>query len=153
MAKVVRWLGAFGKGKTLHEAVAFELRHEREVAAEPLFRGATHLHAGIGLVIDPGKSRFVAGWCTDAWTEVQADGTLRAAYAPRERQGRKYRCWDRFSAAFHAAHRCWHGEVVFDFPCYVAVAVRVGVSSGTIATATALAHDLRLPLEVIPMAE
>lgn len=91
--KFVRWLGAFGSGSDLNEAADWEQSQiERQVAAEPLWRGRSFLgHAKIGLVVDHQASRFHAGWLVDAWTEKQDDGTLRPRYAPRSRQGKNSR--------------------------------------------------------------
>src|SRR5574343_466494 len=125
--KFVRWLGAFGSGSSLSEAVDWELSQtDRQVAVEPLYRGRSLLGgAKIGLAIDHDVSRFHAGWLTDAWTEQREDGTLRPKYRPRDRQGRKFRDMDRFLAAWSAAKDpSNHGEVIFDSPIYRAVVVK-----------------------------
>lgn len=152
MAKLVRWLGAFRhSADSLIQAVEFELSHRREVACEPLRCGRTALKAGIGLVVDPRASRFVHGWLTDAWTEIQDDGvTLRPASHPRDRAGRPYRDWDRFAAAVaNKPRNASHAEAVIDYPQFTAVAVRAGVSRATVAMAQVLADRLDLPLETV----
>lgn len=150
--KFVRWLGAFGSGSSLSEAAAWELSQTaRQVAVEPLHRGRSLLgHAKIGLVIDHEASRFHAGWLKDAWTVPQDDGTLRAKYRPRDRQGRKFRNMDRFLAAWSAVKDpSMHGEVVFDAPTYRAVVVKSTATERGIRRARRLASRLNLPLEVL----
>lgn len=152
--KFVRWLGAFGSGSDLNEAADWEQSQiERQVAAEPLWRGRSFLgHAKIGLVVDHQASRFHAGWLVDAWTEKQDDGTLRPRYAPRSRQGKKFKEINRFLAAWSADRKgaCRHGEVVFDSPIYCAVVVKSTATERGVSRAARLAARLNLPLKVLP---
>jgi len=150
--KFVRWLGAFGSGSSLTDAADWELSQtDRQVAAEPLHRGRSLLdHAKIGLVIDHEASRFHSGWLTDAWTVTLDDGTLKAKFRPRDRQGRKFRDMDRFLAAWSAVKNpSRHGEVVFDSPAYRAVVVKSTATERGMRRAQRLAVRLNLPLEVL----
>lgn len=150
--KFVRWLGAFGSGSSLSEAAGWELSQtDRQVAVEPLHRGRSLLdHAKIGLVVDHDASRFHCGWLCDAWTAVRDDGTLRAQYRPRDRQGRKFRDMDRFLAAWSAVKSpSHHAEVVFDAPVYRAVVVKSTATERGVRRAKRLAARLNLPLEVL----
>lgn len=150
--KFIRWLGAFGSGSSLSEAVDWELSQtDRQVAVEPLHRGHSLIGgAKIGLVIDHDVSRFHAGWLTDAWTDRREDGTLRPRYRPRDRQGRKFRDMDRFLAAWSAVKSpSSHGEAIFDSPIYRAVVVKSTATERGVRRAKRLASRLNLPLEVL----
>lgn len=151
--KFVRWLGAFGQGTSLTDAAEWEQSQTaRQVAAEPLHKGRSLIsHTRIGLVVDHEASRFHAGWLTDAWTSVQADGTLRAKYLPRTRQGKKFRDMDRLLAAWSAVKNpIRHAEAVFDSVTYSAVAVKATATDHGKNRAARLAARLNLPLRVLP---
>jgi hypothetical protein len=149
--KFVRWLGAFRKTTDLSEAAVWELSQTaRQIAAEPLHRGQSLVHAQIGLEIAHAASRFHCGWLEDAWTEVQADGTLRAKYLPRSRQGRKYRNMDRFLGAWNSVQNPRiHAEAVFDSPVYRAVVVKTTATERGLRRAKRLAATMNLPLKVL----
>ena len=71
---IVRWLGAFRKGGSLHNSLKWELKeNRREVAAEVLVGGQSHVQAYIGLRIARGAVRKV--FRGDVWSEVTARGT------------------------------------------------------------------------------
>lgn len=57
MPRVIRWMGAYGKQNGLEQALMFELfKCNREVAAEPLFRGKSGVyHAAVGLEVARNK--------------------------------------------------------------------------------------------------
>lgn len=125
--KFIRWLGAFDKKSSLMESAQWEVvQTERQIAAEPIVNGESLIsHAQIGLVVDAEKSRFHAGWVTDAWTENK-EGLLKAKYKPSARQGKKFRNPDRLLAAITAYRKTqqdwfFHAEAVFDCPIYSAV--------------------------------
>lgn len=149
--KFVRWLGAFGSGSSLSEAAEWELTQtDRQVAVEPLHHGRSLLHSKIGLEIDHGASRFHCGWLTDAWTTRRLDGTLRAKYRPKDRQGKKYKDVNRFLAAWSAVRNpVKQGEAVFDSPIYIAVVVKSTATQHGKRRAKRLAARLNLPLKVL----
>lgn len=147
--KFVRWLGAFGRGSSLAEAVTFETKKvSRQVAAEPLFRGRSLIpHAKIGLVIDESRSVFVRGWICDAWTIPNDSGVLRPRESPRKTGNVPFRDKDRFLAAFQRETRTDHGEAVFDSVVYNAVVVKSTATAHGLARAEKLAITLGLPLK------
>lgn len=146
----VRWLGAFGKGTSLSDAAAWEHSQvERQVAAEPLWRGRSLIrHVRIGLEIDPRASIFASGWLQDAWTEPHADGTLRSN-AQRRGKLARYRNIDRFMAKWAATKARAHAEAAFAAPVYVAVVVKNNATEHGMGRARRLCEQLNLPLKVI----
>jgi hypothetical protein len=119
--KVVRWLGAFRKASSLLESALWELTQtERQVAAEPLWRGRSLIHhARIGLVVDHQESLFRGGFISDAWTVTDDRGILRA-----KRDERRYRNFDRFLFVWNSQVPRHHGEVLFDATVFSAVAYK-----------------------------
>lgn len=72
--KVIRWLGAFGVGKSLHAALEWELsQQEREVAAEPIPAGYQSMipRPRVGLLV---KTRAVKKvFRCDVWSVTNTD--------------------------------------------------------------------------------
>jgi hypothetical protein len=145
--KFVRWLGAFGVGSSLTEAVSWELNQvERQVAVEPLWRGQSFIgHVTIGLAVDHSRSRFARGWLYDAYTVPHEDGSLRAT---RHRKA-EFKNMDRFLAAWNKQRPFHHGEVAFDSPVYRAVVVKSTASDRGFRRAKRLASKLGLPLKIL----
>lgn len=145
--KFVRWLGAFrSTGQTLESAIGWELsQRDRQVAAEPLRRGTSLIrHALIGLVVDASRSVFVCGWEQDAWTE-QSNGLLKTSKR-RAAVGKRYTDADRLSAAVSKLNGGCHGEAIFDYPKYSAVAVKKSAPASIKTMAATLAAEHGLPL-------
>ena len=123
---VVRWLGLFrGCGPDLRAAAAWEIRAERERAAEPLWRGRAVTRGLVGLGYAAEAVRVVRS--ADCWSEPTDGGrlTLRRS-VPR----RAWRGWDAFARAWHG--RRWR-------PNYHAEAwIRRGAQPVCVAVSTAL---------------
>lgn len=148
--KFVRWLGAFrSNGFSLSESAQWELSQlDRQVASEPLVRGKSRIkHALIGLVVDHDASHFVCGWESDAWTS-EADGLVMTTKR-RSVAGKKYRCQNRFLAAMAKNGESSHGEAVFDYPKYSAVAVKKSAPERVKKMAADLSMELGLPVKEI----
>ena len=112
--KFVRWLGAFGKQADVLTSARWELsQQDREVAVEPLWKGQTQLHAGVGLVVDHVDSSFVKGYLHDAFTTVDENGRLRGTRLSQKGGKNGIRSIDRFLACFNAQEAGWHGEAIF----------------------------------------
>ncbi len=86
---LVRWLGAYGKGSTLADALSYELTAvTREVAAELIlsYSGAGYRSAlksdrvKIGLEVE--VTAFRRGFVGDAWTRVEGDRLLQSYRKP-----------------------------------------------------------------------
>ena len=130
--KYVRWLGAFGKGRSLIESARFELDHcDREVAVEPCVDGPSDIRANIGLLIDEDQSYFVRGYSRDVFTETTTlfERFLRKA-GTADSNGRKW-------------PSVWGGQQ------YKAVALRFDAPERARRKAESLSQRLGLPLEII----
>jgi hypothetical protein len=145
--KFVRWLGAFrSSGQTLESAVDWEIsQRDRQVAAEPLRRGCSLIrHALIGLVMDHDRSVFVCGWEQDAWTE-HYDGVVKTSKR-RKAAGKRHKSADRLLAAVSKLQEGCHAEAIFDYPRYIAVAVKKSAPARVKKVAATLASEKSLPL-------
>ena len=94
---VIRWLGAFGKGESLHLALAWELSQaEREVAGEPIRRGQRSKisRPRVGLLIKSAAVRRV--FHCDTWSKPGQNGRLV--------KGRTMAEWKGHSEAFCLPH-------------------------------------------------
>jgi hypothetical protein len=149
--KFVRWLGAFGQGTSLSDAATWELgQTERQVAAEPLWRGQSLIgHVKIGLVIDEDRSVFASGWLHDAWTVPDDQGILRHGVSHRGQRYKRFKDMDRFLVAWKKRAPDHHGEAAFDATIYKAVVVKSTASEHGVGRAKRLAAELRLPLLVL----
>ena len=146
--KFVRWLGAFGNGNSLKEAASWEMTQvSRQVAAEPLIKGKSHLnHAKIGLSVAHPEATFARGWLKDAYTVVdEKSGTLKAT---RERES-EFKSMDRFLAALNKRGGYGHAEAAFNAPVYDAVVVKGDASPRGKRRAQRLAALLKLPMKTL----
>jgi len=75
---IVRWLGAFGKSKSLHESLSWELSQSsvKELAAERL-RGLESVikHARVGLLVK--SNAVIKSFSGDVYSVKNEDGTLK----------------------------------------------------------------------------
>jgi len=146
--KFVRWLGAFGTGNSLTEAATWEKTQvSRQVAAEPLIKGKSHLsHAKIGLSVAHPDATFARGWLNDAYTVIEEKtGLIKAT---RERN-HEFKNMDRFLAALNKRGGVGHAEAAFNTPVYDAVVVKGDASPRGKRRAQRLADFLKLPLKTI----
>ena len=142
--KFVRWLGAFGKQDSLVESASWELSQtDRQVAAEPLHHGVSHIHhALIGLEITHPEATFARGWLKDSYTVPDENGINKAT---RNRSG-EFKNMDKFLKVFNANNCPHHGEASFNCPLYASVVVKRHCSDKVILKAKKLAAELGLPL-------
>lgn len=150
MAKFIRWLGAFGRGDSLEQAVAWELSQtDRQVAAEPLIRGRSHItHVMVGLAIANPEATFARGWLFDAWTVKTSDGVI----LPTRNRRHEYRDVHRFLKALNRPQRAahpWHAEASFNAPAYDALVVRHGASPELVSRCKEIAARFNLPLRIM----
>jgi len=146
--KFIRWLGAFGNGNSLSEAARWEVSQtSRQVAAEPLIKGKSHIsHAKIGLSVAHPEATFARGWLNDAFTVIdERSGMIKAT---REHKS-EYKNMDRFLAALNKRGGYGHGEAAFNSPIYDAVVVKGDASPRGKRRAQHLADLLKLPLKTI----
>lgn len=145
--KFVRWLGAFGKSESISEAATWELAQtERQVAAEPLHKGVSHLaHALIGLEIAHPEATFARGWLKDSYTVPNNNGINRAT---RNRLG-EFKNMDKFLKFLNKNPLWGHAEASFNCPIYSSVVVKRHCSERVILKAKKLAEELNLPLRTL----
>lgn len=91
----VRWLGAFGKKGTLHDAFLFELSRTSPVACEKIRgkgTGKSYVdHARIGLALDPQAvyKRFKG----DVWSLYNDKGQLYQTRYDYDAPCKQWECW------------------------------------------------------------
>ena len=149
--RYVRWLGAYRKGAaSVEEAARWETtQQEREVAVEPLQRGWSAVldensRVEIGLEVCVETSRFVAGFYTDCWSEVQqSTGRLVCYRKPDER--REWAFAKKLAKVKNGVDH-HHAEAWFAEPRYKAVVVYGGATKQVRRRASQLAKQLGLPL-------
>ena len=80
--KVVRWLGAFGRGESIHAALLWELTQtERcELAAEPCLPNESGIRSRVGLLVK--RSAVVKRFNGDCWSIVEG-ASLKKTRNPR----------------------------------------------------------------------
>jgi len=148
--KFVRWLGAFGRTSSLDDCAAWEQSQtERQVAAEPLYRGKSLIqHSKIGLEIAHPGATFARGWLYDAFTVVhEPTGQIRATR--QHTAGGEFRNMDKFLASHAKKRSSCHGEAAFNAPLYCAVVVKKSASDRGKARAARLAAQMGLPLKTL----
>ena len=124
--RFVRWLGAFGRAPSLHEALQWELEGKRIVACEPLLPsegGRSILWSKVGLEVAPSAVRRV--FHGDVWS-IRVGKTLVGTRRPED-----------------APHK-W-GEA-FARPVYTAIVLRGRVSKQVFATVKWFSRSRQLPI-------
>lgn len=146
--KFVRWLGAFGAGNSLTEAASWETKQvSRQVAAEPLIKGKSHIsHAKIGLSVAHPEATFARGWLYDAYTVIDDKSGLLKATRQKDSE---FKSMDRFLAALNKRGGVGHAEAAFNAPLYDAVVVKGDASLRGKRRAQRLAALLKLPVKTL----
>ena len=123
---VVRWLGAYGSGPSLEDALRWEMEPLSRPRSVAVHRKKTRPLSGLGLVVDPARTRLVRVAARDCWSSPTEDGR----YFPTRLGGWQGRTWG-VAAVMSRSAREEYAEAIVERPTYVAI-VAAGASAEAI---------------------